>query len=85
MPSFEIVKKIWKQLAKPPKGGIIIKENPMIEEQISSSEHSNEKMPHLNIMSVMLTNVDTSEDKMTELEKKINMLMKVVEERDNEI
>ncbi|TYK07169.1 ty3-gypsy retrotransposon protein [Cucumis melo var. makuwa] len=38
-----------------------------------------------NIMSVMVTDVDTSEDKMTELEKKINMLMKVVEEMDYEI
>ncbi|KAA0032365.1 ty3-gypsy retrotransposon protein [Cucumis melo var. makuwa] len=42
-------------------------------------------MPHPNIMLVMVTDVDTSEDRMTELEKKINMLMKVVEERDYEI
>ena len=36
-------------------------------------------------MSVMVTGVDTIEDKMAEFEKKINILMKVVEERDNEI
>ncbi|TYK08549.1 ty3-gypsy retrotransposon protein [Cucumis melo var. makuwa] len=36
-------------------------------------------------MSVMATDVDTSEDKMVEVENKINMLMKVVEERDYEI
>ena len=33
----------------------------------------------------MVTDVDTGEDRMTELEKKINMLMKAVEERDYEI
>ncbi|KAA0059770.1 retrotransposon gag protein [Cucumis melo var. makuwa] len=42
-------------------------------------------MRHPNIMSVMVTNVDTSENRMAELEKKVNMLMKVVEERDYEI
>ncbi|KAA0046252.1 ty3-gypsy retrotransposon protein [Cucumis melo var. makuwa] len=36
-------------------------------------------------MSVMVTDVDTSKDRMTELEKKVNMLMKAVEERDFEI
>ena len=85
MPSFEAAKNIWEQLSKPPKGGIIVEENPVIDEQISSCERSNEKMPHPNIMSIMVTDVDTSEDIMTELKKKINMLMKVVEEKDNEI
>ena len=50
-----------------------------------SCERSNEEMPHPNIMSVMVTDVYTSEDRMSEFEKKINMLMKVVEEKDNEI
>ncbi|TYK15207.1 Retrotransposon gag protein [Cucumis melo var. makuwa] len=36
-------------------------------------------------MSIMATDVDTSEDRIVEIEKKINMLMKVVEERDYEI
>ncbi|TYK26475.1 ty3-gypsy retrotransposon protein [Cucumis melo var. makuwa] len=36
-------------------------------------------------MLVMVTDMDTSEDKMAELEKKINMLMKAIEERDYEI
>ena len=85
MSSFEAAKNIWEQLSKPPKGGIIIKENPLIDEQISSCERSNEEMPHQNIMSVMVTGVDTNEDRMTELEKKINILMKAVEEKDNEI
>ena len=33
----------------------------------------------------MVIDVDASENRMTELENKINMLMKAVEERDNEI
>ena len=85
MPPFDIAKNIWKQMLKLPKGEIIIKENPMIDEQNSSSEHSREETPHTNIMSVVVTEVDTSEDRTTELEKKINMLLKVVEERDYEI
>ena len=85
MSSFEVAKNIWEQLSKPPKGGIIIKENLVIDEQISFCERSNEEMPHSNIMSVMVTGVDTNENRMAELEKKINILMKVVEERDNEI
>ncbi|KAA0035589.1 ty3-gypsy retrotransposon protein [Cucumis melo var. makuwa] len=36
-------------------------------------------------MSVIVTDVDSSEDRMEKLEKKVNMLMKVVEERDYEI
>ncbi|KAA0051786.1 ty3-gypsy retrotransposon protein [Cucumis melo var. makuwa] len=63
MPPFEVAKNIWEQLSKPLKGGIIIKENPVINKHSLSFE--------------ML--------KMTKLEKKVNMLMKVVEERDYEI
>ena len=43
------------------------------------------KMPHPNVISIMVTDVDTREDRMIELEKKVNMLMKFVEERDNKI
>ena len=53
----------------------------MIDEHNLSFERSNEKMPHPNIISVMVTDVDTSEDRMSELEKKVDMLMKAVEER----
>ena len=85
MSSFEVAKNIWEQLFKPPKGGIIIKENIVIDEQISSYECLNEEIPHPNIMSVMVTGVDTSEDIMVEFEKNISMLVKVIEERDYEI
>ncbi|TYJ95714.1 ty3-gypsy retrotransposon protein [Cucumis melo var. makuwa] len=57
----------------------------MIDEHNSSSKCSNEKVSHPNIMLVMVTNVDRSEDRMTKLEKKVNMLMKAVEERDFKI
>ncbi|KAA0050397.1 ty3-gypsy retrotransposon protein [Cucumis melo var. makuwa] len=82
MPPFEVAKNIWEQISKPPKGGIVIKENSAIDEHNSLSDRSNEKVPHPNIMPVMVTDVDTSEDRMAELEKKVNMLMKAVEERD---
>ena len=85
MPPFDVAKNIWEQISKPPKGGIVIKENPAVDEHNSLSECSNEEVPQPNIMSVMVTNVDTSENRMAELEKKVNMLMKVVEERDYEI
>ena len=85
MPPFKVAKNIWKQISKPPKGRIIIKENPVTDKYNSSSERSNDEVPHPNIMSVMVTSVDTSEDMIVELEKKVNMLMKAIEERDFEI
>ncbi|KAA0062850.1 ty3-gypsy retrotransposon protein [Cucumis melo var. makuwa] len=42
-------------------------------------------MTHPNIMSIMVADVDTSEDRMTKSEKKVNMLMKAIEEKDYEI
>ncbi|KAA0054002.1 ty3-gypsy retrotransposon protein [Cucumis melo var. makuwa] len=85
MPPFEVAKNIWKQFSKPPKGEILIKENSVIDKHNSSFEHLSEEIPHPNITFVMVTDVDTSEDRMTELEKKINMLMKAVQERNYEI
>ncbi|KAA0043179.1 ty3-gypsy retrotransposon protein [Cucumis melo var. makuwa] len=85
MPPFEVAKNIWEQISKPLKGEIVIKEIPAIDEHNSSFECSNEEVPHPNIMSVMVIDVDTSEDRMAKLEKKVNMLIKAVEERDFEI
>ncbi|KAA0066971.1 ty3-gypsy retrotransposon protein [Cucumis melo var. makuwa] len=85
MPLFEVAKNIWEQISKPPKGGIVIKDNPTIDKHNSLSERSKEEAPQLNIMSVMVTDVDTNEDRMAKLEKKVNMLMKAVEEMDFEI
>ncbi|KAA0049827.1 ty3-gypsy retrotransposon protein [Cucumis melo var. makuwa] len=85
MSPFEVARNIWEQLSKPPKGGIIIKENLVIDEHSSFFGSSDEETPHQNIMSVMVNGLDTSEERMAELEKKINMLIKDVEESDYEI
>ncbi|KAA0055890.1 ty3-gypsy retrotransposon protein [Cucumis melo var. makuwa] len=53
MPPFEVAKNIWEQISKPPKGGVVIKKNPTIDEHNSLSERSNEEAPQPNIMSVM--------------------------------
>ncbi|KAA0037536.1 ty3-gypsy retrotransposon protein [Cucumis melo var. makuwa] len=55
------------------------------ETQSSNDMPPFEEVSHSNIMSIMVTDMETSEDRMTELEKKINMLIKAVEERDYEI
>ncbi|TYK15843.1 ty3-gypsy retrotransposon protein [Cucumis melo var. makuwa] len=34
-PSFEVAKNIWEQISKAPKGGIVIKENPVLDEHNS--------------------------------------------------
>ncbi|KAA0056499.1 ty3-gypsy retrotransposon protein [Cucumis melo var. makuwa] len=54
-------------------------------EDMPPFDRSNEKASQPNIMSAMVTDVDTSEDRMVELEKKVNTLMKAVKERDFEI
>ena len=68
---FEVAKNIWEQISKLSKGGIVIKENPAIDEHNLSFECSNEEVPHTNIMSVLVTDVDISDDKMTELKKRL--------------
>ncbi|KAA0050270.1 ty3-gypsy retrotransposon protein [Cucumis melo var. makuwa] len=45
-PPFEVVKNIWEQISKSPKGGIVVKENLAIDEHNSSFERLNEEMPH---------------------------------------
>ncbi|KAA0058360.1 ty3-gypsy retrotransposon protein [Cucumis melo var. makuwa] len=66
-----------------PKCGIIIKENPLFENSTPSFDLL-EKESHLEIVSIMITDV-TSKATMTEMERKINFLMKVLEERDHKI
>ncbi|KAA0066364.1 ty3-gypsy retrotransposon protein [Cucumis melo var. makuwa] len=82
MAPFEVAKNVWEQLSRQLQGEIVIKENPAIDKHNLSFEHLTEETPHPNIMSAMVTDVDTSKDRMIELKKKINMLMKVVAERD---
>ncbi|KAA0059902.1 retrotransposon gag protein [Cucumis melo var. makuwa] len=66
-----------------PKAGIVIKENPLYDNSDSASSKS-KKEAHPDVMSVMMADI-TIEAAMAEMERKINFLMKAVEERDHEI
>ncbi|TYK16520.1 ty3-gypsy retrotransposon protein [Cucumis melo var. makuwa] len=68
---------------KSPKGGIIIRDNPLFDNSTSASNLS-DKESYLEVVFVMMVDV-TAEATMAEMERKINFLMKVVEERDHEI
>ncbi|KAA0032560.1 ty3-gypsy retrotransposon protein [Cucumis melo var. makuwa] len=68
---------------KSPKAGIVIKENPLYDNSDSTSSKS-KKEAHPDVMFVMMVDI-TEEAVMTEMERKINLLMKVMEEQDHEI
>lgn len=78
-----IAQSILKQLMESPKAGIVIKENPLYNDYDSASSRSL-KEAHPDVMSVMMADVAV-ETAMAEMERKINLLMKVVDERDHEI
>ncbi|KAA0038910.1 ty3-gypsy retrotransposon protein [Cucumis melo var. makuwa] len=71
-------KKSLEQLIKSPKGGIIIRENPLFNNSMPASNLS-DKESHFEVVSVMMADV-TAEATMAEMERKINFLMKVIEE-----
>ncbi|KAA0061331.1 ty3-gypsy retrotransposon protein [Cucumis melo var. makuwa] len=66
-----------------PKAGIVLKENPLYDNSDSASSKS-KKEAHPDVMFAMMANI-TAEAVMAEMERKVNFLMKVVEERDHEI
>ncbi|KAA0060210.1 ty3-gypsy retrotransposon protein [Cucumis melo var. makuwa] len=66
-----------------PKARIVIKENPLYDNSDSVSSKSKRKA-HPDMMAVMMADV-IAEAAMEKMERKINLLMKVVEERDHEI
>ncbi|KAA0055035.1 ty3-gypsy retrotransposon protein [Cucumis melo var. makuwa] len=76
-------KKSLEQLIESPKGEIIIRENPLFKNSMPTSNLS-DKESYLEVVSVMMADV-TAEAAMTSMKRKINFLMKVVEERDHEI
>ncbi|KAA0054593.1 ty3-gypsy retrotransposon protein [Cucumis melo var. makuwa] len=78
-----VVQSILKQLMESPKAGIVIKKNPLYDNSDLASSMSKKKA-HPDVMSVMMADI-TVEAAMAEMEKKINFLMKAVEERDHEI
>ncbi|KAA0065983.1 ty3-gypsy retrotransposon protein [Cucumis melo var. makuwa] len=79
----DVPQSILKQLMESPKAVIVIKENSLYDNSDSASSKSKKK-EHPDVMSVMMTDI-TAEAVMAEMERKINFLMKVVEERDHEI
>ena len=60
------------------KAGIVLKENPLYDNSNSASSKSKKKA-HPNVMSVMMADI-TVEAAMVEMERKVNFLMKIVEE-----
>ncbi|KAA0048247.1 ty3-gypsy retrotransposon protein [Cucumis melo var. makuwa] len=66
-----------------PKPRIVLKENPLYDNFDSVSSKS-KKEAHPDVMSVMMVDI-TVEAAMAEMERKVNFLMKVVEERDHKI
>ncbi|KAA0042101.1 ty3-gypsy retrotransposon protein [Cucumis melo var. makuwa] len=61
-----------------PKARIVLKENPLYNNSDSASSKS-KKEAHPDVMSVMMANIK-AEAAMVKMERKVNFLMKVVEE-----
>ncbi|TYK04209.1 ty3-gypsy retrotransposon protein [Cucumis melo var. makuwa] len=78
-----IAQSILKQLMESPKARIVFKENPLYDNSNSASSKS-KKEAHPYVMFVMMVDI-MAEATMAEMERKVNFLMKVVEERDHEI
>ena len=75
-----IVQSILKQLMESPKAGIVLKENPLYDNSDSASSKS-KKEAYPDVMSVIMADIMVDAT-MAERERKVNFLMKVVEERD---
>ncbi|KAA0067537.1 ty3-gypsy retrotransposon protein [Cucumis melo var. makuwa] len=78
-----LTKKSLEQLMESSKDMIIIRENSLFDNSTPTSDLL-EKESHLEVVFVMMTNV-MAEAAMVEMEGKINLLMKVVEEQDYKI
>ena len=68
---------------EPSKDEIFIKKNPLYDNSDSAFSKS-KREAHSDVMFVMMVDV-TVEAAMTKIERKINLLMEVVDERDHEI
>ncbi|KAA0050430.1 ty3-gypsy retrotransposon protein [Cucumis melo var. makuwa] len=71
---------ILKQLMESPKSRIVLKENPLYDNSDSASSKS-KKEAYPDVMSVIMADIMVDAT-MAERERKVNFLMKVVEERD---
>ena len=65
------------------KGGTIIKENPLFDNSASTSDQS-KKESHADVMFIMMADV-IAKAAMVKMDRKIDLLMKAVEEREHEI
>ncbi|KAA0068179.1 retrotransposon gag protein [Cucumis melo var. makuwa] len=74
-----LTKKSWEQLMESSKGGIILKENHLLNNFTSASDLF-EKESHFEVLSVMMADV-TVEAAMTEMKRKINFLMTTIKEK----
>ncbi|KAA0058829.1 ty3-gypsy retrotransposon protein [Cucumis melo var. makuwa] len=74
---------ILKQLIESPKVRIVIKEN-FLNDNSDFASSKSKKEAHSDVMSVMMADI-TVEAVMAEMERNINLLMKLVEEQDHEI
>ncbi|TYK19590.1 ty3-gypsy retrotransposon protein [Cucumis melo var. makuwa] len=75
-----VAQSILKQLMESLKAGIFLKENPLYDNSDSASSKS-KKEAHPDVMSVIMADIMVDAT-MAERERKVNFLMKVVEERD---
>ena len=69
------------QLSKSTNSRIVIKKNPLLNEVTSSSNQSSKEASEPNMMSVMIADVGTNEERIFELEKKMSKLIKAIKER----
>ncbi|MCQ7416413.1 retrotransposon gag domain-containing protein, partial [Salmonella enterica] len=79
-----IANKMLRRMTESAQLEIAAAENLMLGKFISYSQQPNETSSP-DVMSVMMTDAGTSEERMAEVEKKISMLLKMVEEKDQEI
>ena len=81
LPPFEIARNVWEQMNKSPKAPAI-EDSALLKRGLDQSD---EELQDPAIMSVMMADAQSGEDRMAELEKKVALLMKAVEDRDFEI
>ena len=81
LPSFGVARNTWEQMHKSPEAQTV-NDNALL---IRDAEHSDEELQDPAIMSVMMADAQSAEDRMTELERKVALLIKTVEDKDLEI
>src|ERR1051325_2261524 len=81
LPSLGVARNTWEQMHKSPEAQTV-NDNALL---IRNAEHSDEELQDPAIMSVMMADAQSAEDRMAELERKVALLIKTVEDKDLEI